>query len=240
MQDGQTSKPGILLIHGGGWANGDKQGYRGWCEKLAKKGFVAVEVNYRLAKQDMPGTWWPAQLSDVQLATRWLRAHGNQYGLNPARVCALGDSAGGQLSVFLGVPAATIRDENAKFYPRQSSAVSCVVDNFGPVDLTSPAYVHNGRMPMFGGRTLSESPDAYKSASPLFYISAHSAPMMVVQGYGDKAVPALQSVRLAKTLTSYGVPVKFIGYQGDHEWKGLDPVERNRIMDEEINYLLTH
>ena len=100
---------------------------------------MAAEVNYRLGDKAQAETWWPAQLSDVQLAVRYLRAHADTIGLDPKRLCAWGGSAGGHLSVFLGVKDAVVPDVLAKLYPDELPKVSCVVDDFGPVDLTDPA-----------------------------------------------------------------------------------------------------
>src|SRR5438105_4292913 len=55
-------RPGILLIHGGGWAFGDKAFYTPLGKRLAAKGYVAFSVNYRL----VPAAHYPAQLDDVQ------------------------------------------------------------------------------------------------------------------------------------------------------------------------------
>src|SRR5690349_17911861 len=41
--------PAVLCIHGGGFRAGTRQGYDGLCVKLAKRGFVAATVTYRLA-----------------------------------------------------------------------------------------------------------------------------------------------------------------------------------------------
>jgi acetyl esterase/lipase len=234
-RDGTARMPGVLLIHGGGWAKGDKGDMRDRCLRLARKGLVAVSVNYRLADLSDPGTFWPAQLSDVQLAMRWMRAHARQLGINPAKICAVGDSAGGQLAVFLGVTDAVVKDGNAGLYAGYSSAASCVVDNSGMVDLTDS----NAMSPftaLLGGATPKSNPQAYAAASPLQLVSAHSAPMLVVHGYTDKVVPMNQAMRLVESLVSHGVPAEFIGYPGGHQ----PGMEAERIYNLEMRYLLTH
>ena len=91
-------RPGVVLIHGGGWQAGDKNFYTAMGQTLAARGFVAVSINYRLT----PAAKYPAQADDVQRAVRWIRAHAADYQLDPARLGALGDSAGGHLSLILG------------------------------------------------------------------------------------------------------------------------------------------
>ena len=69
-------RPGIVVIHGGGWIEGDKSSFStengdvpGNIQHFAKLGFVAVTVNYRLAGEAP----FPAALEDCQAAVRWLR-----------------------------------------------------------------------------------------------------------------------------------------------------------------------
>ncbi|HST87699.1 MAG TPA: alpha/beta hydrolase, partial [Ktedonobacterales bacterium] len=93
------ARPGVLLIHGGGWRSGGRGQFAAECALLASRGFVAATIDYRLA----PRNRWPAQLVDAQLAVRYLRAQRAALGLDAGRLCAWGESAGGHLAAFLGV-----------------------------------------------------------------------------------------------------------------------------------------
>jgi acetyl esterase/lipase len=216
----KTVRPGVLLIHGGAWSSGDKSLYDDFCRLLAEHGFVAATMDYRLA----PASPWPAQIVDAQLAVRWLRASAAHINLDPARLCAYGDSAGGHLAVYLGSDTAIHPGDEAARYAGQSPQVSCVVDAFGPVDLTlrgtSPIQ-QSILQTLFGGATLTSDPAAYRDASPLFLVSARSAPTLIIQGTQDTLVPPSQSQALQAALHSAGVPVQYISYDGDHAFSGL-------------------
>jgi acetyl esterase/lipase len=69
---------------------------------FAMAGFNVVSINYRLASYGDRTTQWNAQLQDVQLAIRWLRQNANRFRIDPTRIGALGESAGGHLALFLG------------------------------------------------------------------------------------------------------------------------------------------
>ncbi|HLK56291.1 MAG TPA: alpha/beta hydrolase, partial [Chthonomonadaceae bacterium] len=84
-------RPGVVLVHGGGWVAGDKSFYAPVGNLLAARGYVAFAIDYRLA----PIFHYPAQVDDVQRAVRWVRAHAATYNLDPDRLGAIGDSAGG-------------------------------------------------------------------------------------------------------------------------------------------------
>ncbi|MDB5173680.1 MAG: alpha/beta hydrolase, partial [Phycisphaerales bacterium] len=124
-------RPAVVCIHGGGFRAGDRNGYDGLCKKLAEHGYVAVTVTYRLA----PKYQFPAAVVDVKTAVRWMRANAQKYHVDPERIAALGGSAGGHLAQYLGVTGDVHRFDGDE-YPGVSSKVQCVINYFGPSDLT--------------------------------------------------------------------------------------------------------
>ena len=85
--------PVIVSVHGGGWVYGDKERYQYYCMNLAQRGFAVVNFSYRLA----PRHRFPAPLEDTCAVFAWTLAHAEEYGLDPERVFAVGDSAGAHL-----------------------------------------------------------------------------------------------------------------------------------------------
>ena len=96
-----TMWPVVLLIHGGGWTSFDKSTMQRMGQFLARNGFVAFAVDYRL----FHGTdnCWPAQstMCSARFAGRGRNAP--KYGVNPDRIGAFGHSAGAQLAALLGM-----------------------------------------------------------------------------------------------------------------------------------------
>src|SRR2546429_6431446 len=85
------NRPAVVVVHGGGWTQGDKALFSQQSNQLAQRGFVAFSINYRLA----PAHPYPAAVDDVEAAVAWVRTHAKEYGVDPKRVGALGGSAGG-------------------------------------------------------------------------------------------------------------------------------------------------
>ncbi|MFI5272049.1 MAG: alpha/beta hydrolase fold domain-containing protein [Ktedonobacterales bacterium] len=219
------ARPGMVVIHGGAWSFGDKLGFDGYCAYFASLGFVAASINYRLA----PRWVWPAQLLDAQLAVRYLRAHALSLSLDPGRMCAMGESSGGHLAVFLGSQATIRPGDTASLWPDESPRVSCVVDLYGPVDLTRPLPQLDGYQTfqrLLGGATRASDLAAYRDASPLFLISPASAPTLIIQGDHDVTVPPQQSRLLQSALQVAGVRVTYIAYDGGHNLTGLTAAQR--------------
>ena len=62
------------------------------------------DINYRLS----PEALFPAQLEDCKAAIRWLRAHADEFGIDPKRAGVWGASAGELLAAALGAPGAAV------------------------------------------------------------------------------------------------------------------------------------
>ena len=129
-ENGSRPRPAIVLIHGGGWVGADKSTMRGMGNFLARTGFVAASVDYRLLRGNE--NRWPAQLDDVQRAVRWLRANARKYNIDPNHIGAFGHSAGAQLAALLGME--DTRDTSDPALAKYSSRVQAVVDVSGPTD----------------------------------------------------------------------------------------------------------
>src|SRR5256886_14943428 len=85
------TRPAVVVVHGGGWSQGDKALFAQQSNQLAERGFVAFSINYRLA----PAHPYPAAVQDVEAAVAWVRKHAKEYGVDPARIGALGGAGGG-------------------------------------------------------------------------------------------------------------------------------------------------
>lgn len=94
---GAESGPGLVWLHGGGWAAGDlAMPEADWVARwIAARGVVVVSVDYRLA---VDGVHFPVPLDDVIAAYRWTRAAAEALGIDPSRLSLGGASAGGNLA----------------------------------------------------------------------------------------------------------------------------------------------
>lgn len=196
--------PCVVVIHGRGWAGGDRTNHDDLTWQFASRGYVCATVGYRLA----PTHKFPAQVNDVKCAVRYLRAHATQYGLAPRRIGAIGFSAGGHLSMMLGTTNKEEGLDGDGGWPDQPSQVQAVVSFFGPTDLaaddippTSINIVNN-----FIGGTKHEKPREYKLASPVTHVSPGDAPMLLFQGTKDPLVPHTQTYPMLEAMTKSGVP----------------------------------
>jgi acetyl esterase/lipase len=105
---------------------------------------VAATISYRLMQFDQARKEtttatpiFPAQIHDAKAAIRWVRAHAKQYQVDPDRIGVTGASAGGHLSLLVGLTDPSSGLEGDSGNPDQSSRVQAVVNVFGPTDMVA-------------------------------------------------------------------------------------------------------
>lgn len=92
------NQPVLLFFHGGGFVAGSVEQYDIMVSKLARvTGYMMVSVEYRLA----PEHPFPAAVQDCFTVLQWLQHQGNEIGADTARICVIGDSAGGNLATVM-------------------------------------------------------------------------------------------------------------------------------------------
>lgn len=212
--------PAVVMIHGGGWAGGDKAEWRSFnvCTTLVKAGYVCVSINYMMDA----GKRWPTNLYDCKNAVRWLRVNAEKYGVDADHIGVIGGSAGGHLSLMVGYTSRVPRLEPASPYPGVSDKVDCVVDMYGITNLLTRRKTDEQGNPV--GPTITweallttkpnEDPETWKLASPINHVSKSTPPTLILQGLSDTTVDRDQSKELAKKLEECGVEHQLVLLEG--------------------------
>jgi acetyl esterase/lipase len=224
-------RPAVLLIHGGGWSSFDKGTMRNMGKFLARSGFVAFSLDYRL----LQGTdnRWPAQLDDVQRAVRWVRENAAKYGVDPDHIGAFGHSAGAQLAALLGME--DTRDNSDGSLAKYSSRVQAVVDVSGPTDFTTNREPDDETfLGNFFGGDFATHPELWRDASPVFHVAKNDAPFLILHGTQDTDVPIAQAEELYAKLQAAGVPVQIVKLEDVHTFR--TPEARARLVFETLQF----
>lgn len=185
-----SPKPLVVVIHGGGWTNrtGDMESL---CRKLAKSGFAALNITYRLA----PDARYPVQLYDVKAAFSWIKSNLQTYQLDPQQIYIWGYSAGAHLAFLLG-------NEKDLGLPVAGLAVGGIPSNL-------PSYPKSPMITDLMGARYSENPKAWEQASPLSVVSSQTPPTYIYHGEDDSLVGLDQSQLLAEKLKAAQVEHEF-------------------------------
>jgi acetyl esterase/lipase len=229
---GEGPFPAVLCIHGGGFRAGTRDGYDSLCIQLAKRGYVAATITYRLS----PKYKFPAAVHDTKAAVRWLRANAATYKINPDKIGVTGGSAGGHLAQFLAVTAHVPEFEGTGGNPEQSSSVACVVNFFGPSDFAKSygksvdaAVV----LPMWLGGNLDTARELHIRASPLNWVTPDAAPTLCVHGTLDNYVAYEQAVWIVDRLKAAGVEASLVTLKGaGHGFRGDDAKTADKALFE--------
>lgn len=207
--------PVVVFIHGGAWRAGNKRGGFGTLSPLVQSGeYAGASVGYRLTGEAI----WPAQIHDCKAAIRWLRAKAKKYNLDPNKIGVTGTSAGGHLVAMLGTTG-DVPGLEGKLgdHLKESSRVTCVVDQFGPTNLLAMGGSHNNpnspESKLVGG-AVQENKEAARKASPTSYVSKDDPPFLLIHGTNDPLVPFNQSELLHEALKKAGVESVLVPVQG--------------------------
>lgn len=205
LPPGGGRHPAVLLIHGGGWRNGDPGQMAHLGRRLAAAGFVAYSSSYRFA----PEHRHPAQLEDVRQAMNWLA---KQERVDPERVAVWGYSAGAHLALLLGFGAEA--ETEAESAPKRPVAV---VAGGSPTDFER--FDPDGRLLVnLLGAARDEDPEGWRRVSPLYWADAQSPPVYLYHGKLDRVVDVGHSRALEARLDELGVCVHYDEVDWGHFW----------------------
>ncbi len=205
--------PAIIWVPGGAWRGTDKNQSIAEMQFLAERGFALVSMYYRSSAQ----AHYPAQLIDVKAAVRFLRAHAEQYHIDPNRIGMIGRSAGGYLASMVAMNNDLGESDEWSDY---SSDIQACCDLFGPVDLSqllqkTTAEVNSGHSrwssikkshegALLGGSEETLPKRAYE-ASPIHYINRAMCPIAIFHGDQDPIVPLKISEDFYDAIVSAGM-----------------------------------
>jgi acetyl esterase/lipase len=225
VPEGAGPFPVVVIVHGGGWGNGDKQkDITPLFEPLTRAHFTWFSINYRLA----PTNRWPACFEDVQTAIRWVKSHAAEYKGDPRRLALIGYSAGGQLVCQAAVLATN------------DTRVQAVVGFAPPTDLVADTERRGGLSKSLQALLDRERVDdqvgaTLKLMSPLNHVKAGLPPFLLIHGTVDKSVPYQQSLNFQAKLKENGVPCDLVTVSNaPHNlmsWETIDTSYKEKMID---------
>ena len=212
LPNGTTQRPGVVVVHGGGWTAGSKRSVAVYAMRLAVHGWNAFAVDYRLA----PRNRYPAAVDDVTAALGWLDRHAPQFGLDPRRLAILGFSVGGNLAL------------NAALTAQNTRPLAAIAVWSAPTDL--PAFVRATHNPYalrsiraYVGCPVDACTARYRGASPIAHVSPSMPPVLLANSTAE-IVPLAQARSFARVARADHVPVSLIVVPGPRHAVGYAAV----------------
>lgn len=206
----------IFMVHGGGWAHGDKAHGRVIVNKVphwTSQGQVFVSINYRMVPAADP----LAQADDVARALAFVQMQAASWGVRPARVVLMGHSAGAHLVSLLSADPSIAMRQGAGPW-------------LGTVPLDSAAFdvvsIMQGRHFRLFDKAFGTDRQLWADASPIRRLKSAPPPMLLVcsarrddscaqaQAFMDKAHGLGGKVQLRKEDLSHGAINERLGLPG--------------------------
>ena len=166
-----AAAPAIVFVHGGGWANGNKDNPGVIEAKAAKwlpEGIALVSTNYRM----LPDTAPLEQARDVARALAEVQRRAPQWGVDPARIVLMGHSAGAHLAALIGASPELWRQAGAL------PPLGVVSLDSGALDV--PDMMRRPRLPPLYHRAFGADPADWIATSPQHQLDAGGRPMLLV------------------------------------------------------------
>lgn len=194
-------RPGVVVIHGGGWVGGTREAqYDTFVRRYLEKGFVVANVEYRLAKA-APA---PAAAEDALKAVNWFIDNASKWGVDRKRIVVTGGSAGGHLALMAGMA-----QKSAGL--GRTPKVAAVINFYGITDVAD--QLSGSNMRQYAVTWIPDQPgriDLARRLSPLTYVRKDVPPILTLHGDADQTVPYEHGLQITKTLVDAGAKAEMI------------------------------
>src|SRR5258708_13389559 len=169
--------PVVVYIHGGGFNSGSRTGARNYpvSGELVKRGYAVASIDYRLD----PEFKFPSQIEDAACAVRYIRAHATDLNIDPNRIGAFGESAGGFLVALLESLDPSSELLGTRGWGYQSSRIQAAAILYSACDLPM-AYDFGKAEQKAIGLAFGTEPGILQQASALKYVSKNTPPTLVL------------------------------------------------------------
>lgn len=204
----------MVICPGGGYvflAPHEGHDYALW---LNQHGVTCFVLKYRLGSH---GYHYPAEFQDVTRAMRWVRAHADEYKIDPHRVGIMGSSAGGHLASMLLTHFDSGNSDSADPIERQNSRPDLGILCY-PV-ITMGKLTHQGSKENLLGK--NPSPELVKFLSSELQVKTNTPPCFIWCTYEDHTVPMENSMMFAEALRKHHVPFSLHIYEKGGHGMGL-------------------
>jgi acetyl esterase/lipase len=234
-------RPAVVIVHGGGWARGDKADQREklTAKALTERGYAAISINYALFTY-RDGPWkgpqtydaWPRNVNDVVSVLSWITRKGTDHRIDPERVALLGYSAGAHLALL----AAYGKDQDiirGRIQLKDIPSIRAVVAVYGTHDLAQ-----------FGANIFERGaqPDEKRSivASPITYLHAKQPPTLVIHGDADTTIPVSLAHDFATKLAEKNILHELVIVPGARHGFALGTPNAGESTDALFRFLSTY
>ncbi|BAZ39003.1 hypothetical protein NIES4101_49530 [Calothrix sp. NIES-4101] len=230
-------RPTLMVIHGGGWIKGNKEGEELFFKPYLDWGFSVVNINYRLANTALA----PAAVEDSICALNWLNNNASKYNFDTKKIVLTGFSAGGHLALTTGImPDVTKFNQNCPDIKKTKAAA--IINWSGITDVNDLLVGRNQKyfaVQWFGNQTSPREIEIAKSVSPITFVRPNLPPIMTIHGEKDTFVPYSHATRLHQALKKVGTVNQLFTVKGAAHG-GFSKIQKQQIYASIKLFLIKH
>lgn len=233
LQPTNANGAAIIFMMSGGW-------YSSWAppENRARQfsgmldaGFTMIPVYHGSA----PRYHIPDAYSDVSRAVRHIKINAESYGIDPDRIGVTGGSAGGHLSLMIGLDSDQGLSDDPDEVMQSGNSVAAVVAYFPPVDFREEDSATEGIVTRVSQEellarfpALDFDTDLIDSVSPILFADVGDPPTLLIHGDADPLVDITHSFAMQAEFESQQVESELIVIpDGKHGFGGENAIRAN-------------
>ncbi|MCH9726640.1 MAG: SMP-30/gluconolactonase/LRE family protein [Planctomycetes bacterium] len=208
---GKSPFPAVVVVHGGGWLNGDKAKFRALALALCQRGYVTMAIGYRLGHEAK----FPAGIQDCNAAVRFLRGKAKQFHVDPQHIGAVGGSAGGHLVGLMAAAPHANKLQGDAGNQDQSSALQAAIVMAGPMQMASGSVAERSRTNpkksnsnQWLGKTIVEDPELYQLSDAYLHLNKQTPPLLFMTGefdHPERNAPSREKLKSLGVMTGIKV-----------------------------------
>jgi acetyl esterase/lipase len=196
----EGQKDVFIFLHGGGWAHGKKSQYSFFGKRLARKGVVAVIVDYPLSPK--------ANYNDMAIASakavKWVKENIAKYGGDPERIFISGHSAGGHLAALIAV-----RENYFYNLGLKDPVKGVILIDAAGLDMNKYLMEQEASGGDHYLDAFTKNHNTWIEASPIYFLHAGIPPMLIFTGEKTYSNIRESNVRFVTELSKYAKTIDY-------------------------------
>lgn len=215
-------RPVFLAIHGGGWTGGNAEQFYPFAAHFAEQGMLGISLEYRLRDAKLGTTVFDC-VQDARSAVRWIRSHADRLGIDPAKIVAMGGSAGGHLAVSAALFQQVNEDRDS---PGVSARPDALVLMYPVIDTSADGYGQ------------AKIGDRWRELSPVHNVRGGLPPALIFHGTADAVTPYPGAKSFHDQSLAVGNTSVLVTHPGGrHGYIIFDPDEYDRALSQMAEFL---
>lgn len=206
------NSPILIVVHGGGWATGDKAdiGYINVAQFFKNNGYAVVNINYRLSGgAGYPGH--PAIPQDVSCAIAWTKLNAGLINGDSSKIIMYGHSAGAHLCMLHGLTHPQSLLSGCGY--NTGLKISGVISANAPLNFE---YINPLRYADIKPMVV-DSTNYWDDAAPAHNLSnGNKTKFMIIVGQSDGFLGTQQSLVFNDSMSTYDYCKRFYFLPGSH------------------------